>query len=733
MAGVACTILMFVIGNSLAPALRTWWMTFEGPGPLAYTGLTFAIGVIGWIAGQGQKKGDAPSSSGSGRYQAGGNGYGNGGGAGGYYSSAPPPNGGPRPSQAPPPNPPPPPPPPPQPETPKPERPHQSWQEQPQQSQEPPRPQPQPQPQPQRPNPPPTPEPEREEPKPQPKPQPKAQPQPRQAPQPSTPRPSPTKTDTKGAWEKAREETRRREEERKTREAELRRKEENARRLRELREREAREREQRERDARTKEAKEKERKEEEARERARLEKEVRDKVERELREKVEREAREAREREAKDREAKDREAREREAKERELRAAREREVREREAKQRAAELLRMREEERQRVEAERRERELKEAREREAKEARERKERLERAERERLERARKAEQEANAKRGTSYAYSAVGEKTNMWPNGKPPAASETASSPRTAQPASPSPTKPTAASARGVDAEEETYSYRPYDKPKKPTARKKSVSDFSESSWAPSATTARTTPPPSMRGPYTSDDPNKIVVKAVYAFLNQFSKTPAMQLVSGMGTVTDGLILRINSAGFFVDDDVRGMPQREWDVKAWTIKQVEVWCPTHAMNSASSNTPGSVPVNHPFFKNIPSSSRRAAERGATKTFMGEEAVAYLQELGRGCQDVCRRGLSASAKSSVSGSSNGSKTGEWSSKGLHIIRVQIRDQEGKRYLFVIDDQEAWKISKCLDMLRGSSQVRALGFTGISGLEAKSILETLNWGS
>ncbi|KAK0645834.1 hypothetical protein B0T16DRAFT_390375 [Cercophora newfieldiana] len=729
LAGVAVTLLVVMIGNSLAPALQIWWANFTGFGNFGAIAIAAVVGIGGFLAGNNQKSSDKPS--GGERYQpsGGGGGYGSGG-SGGYYNT-PPPNGGPRPSQAPPPNQPPPPPPP-QPETPRTEKPHQSWQEQPQQHQESPRPQPQQAPPP---PPPPEPEPEREQPKPQPQPKPQAKPQPQTAPRPTPqaappPRPSPTKTDTKGAWEKAREETRRREEERKAKEAEQKRKEDQQRRLRELREREAREREQRERDSRDKETKERERKEQEARERARLEKELREKVERELREKVERETRETQERLAK-------EAREREARERLVREAREREERERQAKERAAELLRMREEERQRVETERRERELKEAREREAKEARERKERLERMERDRLERERlererqrKEEEEKNARKGSSYAYASMGEKTSMWPNGKPPAPSQAASSPSGVR-QSPSPTKPTAASARAADTEEEAYSFRPYDKPKKPTARKKSVSDFSESSWAPSASTARTTPPPSMRGPYTTSDPDKIIIKAVYGFVNQFSKTPATQLVSGVGTVTDGLILRITSAGLFVDDDVRGMAQREWDVKAWTVKNIEVWCPTHALNSAASNTPGSVPTNHPFFKSMPSTARRAAERGATKTFVGEEAVAYLEELGRGCRNVCQHGLSGSAKSSVSGSSNSNKTGEWASKGLHVLRVQLRDAEGKRYLFVVDDEQAWKISKGLSTLRSSGQVRALSFAGLSGLEAKGILETLGW--
>ncbi len=99
----------------------------------------------------------------------------------------------------------------------------------------------------------------------------------------------------------------------------------------------------------------------------------------------------------------------------------------------------------------------------------------------------------------------------------------------------------------------------------------------SESSYAASNTTAQTTPPPSRRGPYSTKDPDKIVIKAVYAFTNAFLKTPTSQLVSGAGYMTDGLILRITTEGLFIDDDVRGVPQREWDVKAWTLKLVEVW------------------------------------------------------------------------------------------------------------------------------------------------------------
>ncbi|KAJ4158432.1 uncharacterized protein LMH87_008958 [Akanthomyces muscarius] len=244
--------------------------------------------------------------------------------------------------------------------------------------------------------------------------------------------------------------------------------------------------------------------------------------------------------------------------------------------------------------------------------------------------------------GSSYAYSGVGEKMSMWPNGKPPAPS----SPTPKAPPSP-PKKPPAPTARTfVSTDEDAFSYRPYDKPRRPQRRNSGGSMASDGSWAPSHTTARTSPPPSMRGPYTTKDPDKIVIQAVYLFMNQYAKTPASQLISGVGSVTDGLILRITTEGLFIDDDVRGVPQREWDVKAWTLKLVE-------------------------------------------------------------------------------------SGEWKARGLHLLRATVRDQDGKRYLFVIDETEHWKVGASLQRLRRGAQARQLGVCSMTASEAKNSLETLGW--
>jgi hypothetical protein len=145
----------------------------------------------------------------------------------------------------------------------------------------------------------------------------------------------------------------------------------------------------------------------------------------------------------------------------------------------------------------------------------------------------------------------------------------------------PSPTKrppmPSARTEVDPDAESTAYSFRPYDRPKHKANSGASV--YSESSYAPSQSTARTTPPPSFTGPYSTKDPDKIVIRGVFSFNNAFMRTPIAQLISGQKPVTDGLILRITTEGLFIDDDRRNEAQREWDVKAWTMKLAEVWCP----------------------------------------------------------------------------------------------------------------------------------------------------------
>ncbi|CAI4218070.1 unnamed protein product [Parascedosporium putredinis] len=199
-------------------------------------------------------------------------------------------------------------------------------------------------------------------------------------------------------------------------------------------------------------------------------------------------------------------------------------------------------------------------------------------------------------------------------------------------------------------------------------------------------------------GPYTTTDPDKIVIKAVYLFMNQFSKTPASQLVSGIGTVTDGLILRITTEGLFIDDDVR--------------------TPSGA-NTSSPNVLRKM------------AGQRFQDRGASKILSGDDADLYLSEMLRACKDCCRLGLCEATFKGTNIPSPTGQTGEWKPKGLHVLRATIRDQEGKRYMFVLNEEESWKVAVGLQRLRRGTQARALGISGMSSAEMRGSLELLGW--
>jgi hypothetical protein len=48
------------------------------------------------------------------------------------------------------------------------------------------------------------------------------------------------------------------------------------------------------------------------------------------------------------------------------------------------------------------------------------------------------------------------------------------------------------------------------------------------------------------------------------------------------------------------------------------------------------------------------------------------------------------------------------------------------------LFVIPEEESWKVAVGLQRLRKSAQVRALGVSGMSVNDARTTLENLGWG-
>jgi hypothetical protein len=305
-----------------------------------------------------------------------------------------------------------------------------------------------------------------------------------------------------------------------------------------------------------------------------------------------------------------------------------------------------------------------------------------------------------------------------------------------------SPKRPPMPSAR-TEQEDDAYSFRPYDRPKHKANSAASI--ISESSYAPSQTTAKTTPPPSHRGPYSTKDPDKIIIRAVYSFNNAFPKTPVSQLISGQGNVTDGLILRITTEGLFIDDDVRGVPQREWDIKAWTMKLAEVWCPSYQER----------PSPRPKKRTSP---LRAASRLVDPLCTLSPEDNFLVDLDWACRDKCREAACEAAchasLSSTSSYSSSIRSTSYSKSypaststastdadstvkqscemmGLHILRASIRDQEGKKYVFVLSQSEGSKVAVGLQRLKRGTQVRALGVSGLPQNEAKALIQNLGW--
>jgi hypothetical protein len=238
----------------------------------------------------------------------------------------------------------------------------------------------------------------------------------------------------------------------------------------------------------------------------------------------------------------------------------------------------------------------------------------------------------------------------------------------------------------------------------------------------------------------------------VYLFANEFAKTPASQLISGVAPVTEGLVLRITTEGLFIDDDVRGVPQREWDVKAWTLKSTEVWCPHHCLNPATQahlqaqqqQQQPSSPVGGGgrsssqggFLHKLASQTRAARDRernAGPPVFVGDDADAYLADLLRVCRECCRVGLAAEAFLMHPEAAAAAAAGEngWRDKSLHVLRATVRDQDGKRYLFVVPEEESWKLAHGLHRLRRGTQVRSLGVGGFGVADARNTLETLGW--
>lgn len=91
----------------------------------------------------------------------------------------------------------------------------------------------------------------------------------------------------------------------------------------------------------------------------------------------------------------------------------------------------------------------------------------------------------------------------------------------------------------------------------------------------------------------------------------------------------------------------------------------------------------------------------------------EEMDLIIESLARVCSTTC----SASTSDSIRHSRQ------------HMIRANVRDAEGRRFVFVCDEEEAWKIANAVQRLRKGSQARQLAVEGMGTAEASLIMTNL----
>jgi hypothetical protein len=165
------------------------------------------------------------------------------------------------------------------------------------------------------------------------------------------------------------------------------------------------------------------------------------------------------------------------------------------------------------------------------------------------------------------------------------------------------------------------------------------------------------------------------------------------------------------------------------------MKLAEVWCPNFLEGSTSFGSP----------------RRNASQSRGPIQSLGE-TDAFLKRLSEACTTHCcetpcsettsshsshrtfSTTTSISSSRAYSGTSSGTddtviQSGEM--MGLHVLRASIRDQEGKKYVFVLSQGEGWKVAIGLQRLRRGTQVRALGVSGLPPNETKALIENLGW--
>ncbi|KLU85679.1 hypothetical protein MAPG_04701, partial [Magnaporthiopsis poae ATCC 64411] len=94
-AGFATALVLVVLGQSMAPAFKQWWSTFQGMGNVGMMMLTLAVGLGAWSLGRAQQDGGSRgygfTRGFSGSHDGSGEGPFGGGATPGYENTPPPP------------------------------------------------------------------------------------------------------------------------------------------------------------------------------------------------------------------------------------------------------------------------------------------------------------------------------------------------------------------------------------------------------------------------------------------------------------------------------------------------------------------------------------------------------------------------------------------------------------------------------------------------------------------
>jgi hypothetical protein len=62
-------------------------------------------------------------------------------------------------------------------------------------------------------------------------------------------------------------------------------------------------------------------------------------------------------------------------------------------------------------------------------------------------------------------------------------------------------------------------------------------------------------------------------------------------------------------------------------------------------------------------------------------------------------------------------------------GQHMLRANVRDAEGRRYVFITDEEEAWKLAMNVNRIRKGSQARQMMVEGMGTAEASLLMTKL----